>query len=178
MERADKSRRIARHFFESFDLSNAKLLHCFISIEKFKEVDTSPVIDALWATAPKIQIAVPRVNLDTGVMESLIYTPESGLIENSWGIHEPESENAVNPEAIDVVLVPGLAFDRTGHRVGYGKGFYDRFLKTCKKDCAKIGLSYFEPVNKIEDVHDGDMTVGFCVTPDGVFTPEKRRRED
>ena len=63
-----------------------------------------------------------------------------------------------------MVLVPGVCFDRDGHRVGYGKGFYDRFLKTCRPDCVKIGLSFFEPVEKIDDVHNGDIALDFLVS--------------
>ena len=65
-----------------------------------------------------------------------------------------------------LVLVPGVCFDQTGHRVGYGKGFYDRFLKTCRPGCLKVGLSYFEPVDPIDDVHDGDVRLDFIVTPE------------
>jgi len=68
------------------------------------------------------------------------------------------------------VLVPLLCFDRRGHRVGYGRGYYDRFLARCRHDCKKIGLSFFEPLAEIDDVHEGDVELNYCVTPDGVIT--------
>ena len=80
-------------------------------------------------------------------------------------------------KSIDMVLVPGLCFDGDGHRVGYGKGFYDRFLKTCRPDCIKIGLSYFEPVESIDDVHEGDVRLDF-VSHAGSCVAATRRHGD
>ncbi len=177
-ERAEKSSVIALHFFECVDLSKIKILHCFIPIEKFNEVDTLIILRALRENSPKTRIAVPRINFETRELESLICTYETKLIENAWEIREPAGGELVEPEEIDMVLVPGLAFDQVGHRVGYGKGFYDRFLKTCRNDCVKIGFSYFDPVEEIADVHEGDTALSACITPDGIFTAETRRQED
>ncbi|MGB7210508.1 MAG: 5-formyltetrahydrofolate cyclo-ligase [Pyrinomonadaceae bacterium] len=179
-ERAEKSSVIALHFFECIDLSKTKLLHCFIPIERLNEVDTSIIHHALRENSPKTRIAVPRINFETRELESLICTSETKLIENAWGIREPVDAELVDPADIDVVLVPGLAFDRVGHRVGYGKGFYDRFLKTCRNDCVKIGLSYFGAVDEIDDIHEGDIALDLCITPDGAFATEtpRRRKED
>lgn len=177
-ERAEKSRRIAQNFFERFDLSDTELLHCFIPIEKFNEVDTSPIIQALWTTAAEIAIAVPRVNFTTGEMESIIYTAKSELIRNPWAIREPVGGKSIEAAIIDMVLVPTLVFDRAGHRVGYGKGFYDRFLKKCVQDCVKIGLSYFEPIDKITNIHHGDIALDCCITPEGIFNADTRRSGD
>jgi 5-formyltetrahydrofolate cyclo-ligase len=70
---------------------------------------------------------------------------------------------------INVVFMPLLAFDKKGNRVGYGKGFYDNFLKQCHKDTIKVGLSFFEAENQIEDLHDNDIPLNFCVTPTQVY---------
>ena len=177
-ERAKKSRDIARLFFECVDLSKINLLHCFIPIEKFNEVDTSAILRSIRENSSKTVIAVPRVNFETAELESTICTSDTELIANEWGIREPSSGELIEPITINMVLVPGLAFDRSGHRVGYGKGFYDRFLKRCRPDCIKIGLSFFEPVDEIEDVHEGDVELNSCITPEGVFTAGTRRHGD
>lgn len=70
---------------------------------------------------------------------------------------------------LDAVLVPLIAFDARGFRVGYGKGFYDRFLKTCRADCLKIGLSLFPPVEKIADTADFDVKLDACATPEKIW---------
>ena len=69
----------------------------------------------------------------------------------------------------DLIIVPLLAVDAQGHRVGYGKGFYDRFLSKCRPDCLKVGLNYFEPDERIVDVGEHDIKLDACVTPTEVF---------
>ncbi|MEP7148088.1 MAG: 5-formyltetrahydrofolate cyclo-ligase [Acidobacteriota bacterium] len=164
-DRSAKSEAISDAFFESFDLVGVKYLHSFLPIEKFNEVDSRRIVEKVWSKYPNIQIVVPRVDFETSEITSLKFTAETGLVKNVWEIDEPTHDEFVAPEMIDMVLVPGLCFDLDGHRVGYGKGFYDRFLKTCRLDCVKIGLSYFEPVDKIDDAHDGDVQLDFVITP-------------
>ncbi|MBV9241520.1 MAG: 5-formyltetrahydrofolate cyclo-ligase, partial [Acidobacteria bacterium] len=93
----------------------------------------------------------------------------SDLVENKWGIREPDGEQTASPDEFDIVLVPLLAFDSFGHRVGYGKGYYDRFLSLCRPDCLKIGLCAFAAETKIEDIHPGDIKLDLCLTPDEGF---------
>lgn len=177
-ERAEKSGRIAQHFFESANLSKAALLHCFIPIDRFNEVDAWRIILPIWTTEPRLRVAVPRLSRATGEIESIVVTAKTELVENKWGIREPADGETIGHQTIDAVIVPGITFDRAGHRVGYGKGLYDRFLRTCRDDCDKIGVSYFEPVNAISDIYDGDTALGHVITPDGIFTAETRRKED
>jgi len=168
-ERDKKSLAIAGLFFQNTDLSNTRFLHCFIAIQKFNEIDTSIIFERLWVEYPYITTVVPRVNFATGEMENLIFGPETETVRNAWDIHEPTHNEYVLTREIDIVLVPGLAFDRGYHRVGYGKGFYDRFLAKCRPDCLKVGLSYFSPIEKISDAWDGDIRLNRCITPEGIF---------
>jgi 5-formyltetrahydrofolate cyclo-ligase len=168
-ERAEKSRRIAELFFANTDLSRIKLLHTFIPLENRNEVDTSLIIHEVWSRSPRIEVAVPRVNFKTGEVESLGYNAEIELIENAWGLREPGGGELVDPRTIDLALVPLLCFDERGHRVGYGKGFYDKFLRNCRPDCLKVGLSFFAAVDRIDDVHEGDILLDRCVTPERVY---------
>lgn len=168
-DRVKLSGAIADRFFSECELSAVTLLHCFLSIDKFNEIDTTPVFQRLWNEFPHIETAVPRVDRATGKMLHLKFTPETELIQNVWGIREPAHENYFESEQFDVVIVPLLCFDTTGHRVGYGKGFYDRFLTECRPECRKIGLSYFEPVEEIADVGEFDVRLDAVITPDDVF---------
>ncbi len=68
-----------------------------------------------------------------------------------------------------MVFVPLLAFDEKGHRVGYGKGFYDKFLSECKPEVLKIGLSFFESETLISDVLTTDIQLDLCVTPSKIY---------
>jgi 5-formyltetrahydrofolate cyclo-ligase len=167
-ERTARSRRIAEQFFKNVDLGGALTIHCFIPIEKFNEIDTMPIFERLWREFPRIQTVVPRVDPESGEMRSLKFASETELVKNAWEIYEPAHHESVEPGEIDMVLVPLLCIDSQGHRVGYGKGFYDRFLSKCSGGCFKIGLSYFAPVDAIEDVHPGDVSLDLCVTLEGV----------
>lgn len=167
-----KSSLIARRFFENFDLSAVEFLHCFVAVEKLSEVDTNLIFQKIWRCFPHVETVVPRVNYRTGELEHLKFTPASKVVKSNWGIDEPEGNEFVESEKIDLVLVPLLCFDQNGFRVGYGKGFYDKFLKNCRVDCLKIGLSYFEPITKIEDVSEFDVRLDFCVMPERVVNCE------
>lgn len=177
-ERRAKSESISDLFFRKFDLSKIRFLHCFLPIEKFKEIDTKLIFERVWREFPQIETLVPRVDFETNEIENLKYARETALTQNAWQIHEPLHDEKVETEKIDLVLVPLLCFDTRGFRVGYGKGFYDKFLKNCRADCLKIGLSYFEPVAEIEDAQAFDVKIDFCVTPERVFKNGKRKMEN
>lgn len=175
-QRTDKSDSIFRLFFAAADLGSVKILHCFIPIEKFNEIDTWPIFRQIWREYPGIKTVVPRVTALTGKMEAVSLRHDTDLTLNSWGILEPILPDAVGARSIDMVLVPALCFDRRGFRVGYGKGFYDRFLAECRENIVKIGLSYFEPIEEILDVGDHDVKLDRCITPDGIFIASTTKR--
>ena len=148
-----------------------KLLHSFIANRARHEVDTKRIRQILQTDFPGIQWVAPRMIPGTKRMETYVWTDETELITNRHGIEEPNPQTSqpVDSQAIDAVLVPLLAFDRQGHRVGYGGGYYDRFLTQCRVDTLKIGLSIFEPVQEIEDVNEWDVKLDICVTPDRTY---------
>ena len=168
-ERRRWSRMIADNFLAGFDLSTVSKLHTFIPIDKFNEVDTMLIVRHVWAEFPHIRTYAPRINAETGNLESVAFAGGTELTETAWGIHEPAPDDIAADSDIDLVITPGLAFDTNMHRVGYGKGFYDRFLTNCRADCQKVGVSFFQPVERIDDIHDGDVQLDFCVTPAAVF---------
>lgn len=143
-------------------------LHVFLPIQSQNEVNTWFLIRKLWQDFPLVQLVTSVSDFSTGTMTHYSLTPETPLILNGYGIPEPGSAHSrkVATAELDSVLVPLLIFDRQGHRVGYGKGFYDRFLAHCRPDCLKIGLSLFEPVDSIDDVVQTDIPLDWGVTPD------------
>lgn len=163
------SGKISKRFFSNFDLTRTNFLHCFLPIEKFNEIDTRFIFRRIWRDFPSIETLAPRVDFQTNEIENLKFAPEIELVRNAWAIDEPTGGETVETKKIDVVLVPLLAFDARGFRVGYGRGFYDRFLKNCRADCLKIGLSYFAPVEEISDAENFDVKLNFCVTPHEVI---------
>ena len=154
-----------QNFFSTIDLSFAKVLHTFLPILSKKEVDTWLIIDRIRREYPHIRISIPKVNGKTGELENFYFEGLHQLATNEWGIQEPKQGIPTELEKIDLVLVPLLAFDQSGHRVGYGKGYYDKFLIKCRLDCKKIGLSLFTAEDEIADTNNSDIALDQCITP-------------
>ncbi len=143
-------------------------VHCFLSAERQREVDTWPIIRRLWAILT-VRVLAPRCVPSGNELSHHVLTPATPLENNRWGIPEPVDGQECPASIIDWVLVPLLAFDRRGHRVGYGKGFYDRFLAGCRPDTRKVGLSLFAPVAEIDNINPQDVPLDAVVTPERVW---------
>ncbi|WP_317168009.1 5-formyltetrahydrofolate cyclo-ligase [Blattabacterium cuenoti] len=102
-------------------------------------------------------------------MENCFFDEKTFLRVNQYGILEPRKKNIIPPDLIEVIFIPLLVFDNKGYRVGYGKGFYDRFIRLCKNNVIKIGLSFFSPVKKIEPLHKNDLILDIGITVKKVF---------
>jgi len=94
-----------------------------------------------------------------------VWDKQTLIEQNSWGIPEPLGGVRVDEQEIDLVFVPLLVFDEMGYRVGYGKGYYDRFLSKCRSDIQKVGLSFFEPIAQISDRDAYDIPLTAGITP-------------
>jgi 5-formyltetrahydrofolate cyclo-ligase len=158
---------IVHNFFSSLDIKSIAVLHTFLPIEKQKEVNTWQIIDRMNKDFPAIKISVPRINNQLSIIENFYYEGKDQLEKNTWGILEPKQGIPTPLEKIDTVLVPLLGFDKKGNRVGYGRGFYDKFLATTS--AKKIGLSFFEPVKSIEGMSAQDIPLDLVVYPEGVI---------
>lgn len=163
------SQRIAARFFAEVSLTGVNRLHTFIPIRRFNEVDTSLIYRRLWRDFPSIATYAPRIDATRTRLDTVRLTERTALTENKWGIREPVGEDSITPDQLDLVLVPLLCFDHLGNRLGYGQGFYDRMLAECRPDCVKVGLSYFSPIGKIPEIHEGDVRLDVSVTPDELF---------
>jgi len=141
--------------------------HLFLSIETKKEINTEYLLQVL--AGKDKNIILSKSDFKSGEMAHFLLTDNTKLRVNGYGIPEPEGGIQVSEAQLDVVFVPLLAFDENGNRVGYGKGFYDRFLQQCKTDVIKIGLSFFEAESTIEDVNSQDMALDFCITPHKIY---------
>jgi 5-formyltetrahydrofolate cyclo-ligase len=164
-----RNRLIFENFFNTFNLEEIEIVHTFLPITKSREIDTWHIIKEISQKMPHIQILITKTIIETLEMENLILTEQTILKENQWGIPEPESGEQVHEHGIDLVITPLLTFDKKGNRVGYGKGFYDRFFKKCRPDAVKVGLSLEPPIESIDDVNEFDVKMDFCITPDKVY---------
>lgn len=155
--------------FQKIDLPFLSLVLSFYPIEQHKEVNTFLLTDFLQFQNPGLQIAYPKTDFHKNEMQAIVCESDEVFEMNQYHIAEPTSCEIADPQTIDLVLVPLLAFDKKGYRVGYGKGFYDRFLTATRPDCIKLGFSYFEPLELIDDAADFDVPLDFCITPQKAY---------
>ena len=170
-EIARRSARLAEQLFAHFPVAEWRWLHVFLPLNAKNEPDTWPLIRRIWAERLPMRLAAPVVQPNGLSLRHYELTPTTPLLTSRWGIPEPAAVPAaeVAPTAFDAVLVPLLACDATGHRVGYGKGFYDRFLAQCRPNCHFIGLQVLDegPVPAIADALPTDIRLTACLTPGG-----------
>lgn len=162
----DKSMQIANQLLK-LDIWDCVYYHLFLSIAHQKEIDTEQILHILFARSK--EVVVSKTNFDAGTLSHYLLTENTKLQVNSYGIPEPTNGLKVPENQIEVVFVPLLAFDTKGNRVGYGKGFYDRFLSQCATTTLKIGLSFFEAHQEILDVSAYDVPLDISVTPNTIY---------
>ena len=142
--------------------------HIFLPIIEQKEVDTEVILHML--AGKDKEIIVSKSDFESRKMTNFLLTDATKIKINDYNIPEPIDGIEIPTSKIEVVFVPLLGFDKKGNRVGYGKGFYDRFLSECNPETIKIGLSFFDSEELIEDVFENDVKLDYCVTPNTVFS--------
>ena len=155
--------------FAFISLNNIELVHIFYPMTGKQEFNSLLLKEKLLELKPQIKFVLPKITAENK-LTNILWDDETPLANNRWGITEPEHGTEIASEKIDMVIVPLLAFDQQGNRVGYGKGFYDRFFTTCRADVRKIGVSYFEPEETFEDLNRYDVPLDHCVTPQKIWS--------
>lgn len=154
-----------------FPLRQIAWMHVFQSMDNSNEVRTGPFVDYLRVKHPRIKIAVPIVDPVLGALRHAYIHDEVEMVKNKWGIPEPKMPvEFVQPLMMDMVLVPLLGFDMKGYRIGYGKGYYDRFLNLLRPKCLTIGVGY-ECCKVAEGlpIEAHDVPLDFVVTESAVY---------
>jgi 5-formyltetrahydrofolate cyclo-ligase len=172
-EVARRSALLSAQLFAQFPVNAWRWLHVFLPLARKNEPDTWAIIRRIWAELPGVRLAAPVVQADGISLKHYELTPTTALAANRWGIPEPVADPAteIAPAQLDAVLVPLLACDQQGQRVGYGGGFYDRFLAQCRPDALFIGLNILDdvPVPALADVLPTDVPLHALLTPGGVW---------
>ena len=161
----EMSSKIFANFIQNFSVSEGQNVHVFLSIEKFKEVNTQFFIDYFKERGAKI--FVPKMVKNKLIAVEL--EEEKSLVKNTFGILEPVS---LMNECSDfhLIIAPLLYVDADGNRVGYGKGYYDAFFSSINEGAVKIGVGFFPPNEKVEDVSETDVPLDYLITPDSILS--------
>lgn len=141
--------------------------HIFLPIDQKKEVNTEFILHILQGRDKSV--IIPKVNFKTFELEHYLLQENTEIAVSNYGIPEPISGITIAPDQIEVVFVPLLAYDTFGNRIGYGKGFYDRFLAQCPPKAIFVGLSLFPSEEKIEP-SPKDIPLHYCVSPSQVYS--------
>lgn len=147
----------------ALDISDVQNIHIFLTLQKFKEIDTQPIID--FFRSKNKQIIVSKSDFTNNTLSHFILEKDTQIELNKYGIPEPVNAKQIAETELDLVFVPLLISDENHFRVGYGKGFYDRFLSNCRTNCKKIGLNFFKPITKIYDINQFDVALDDVIYP-------------
>lgn len=161
-----RSHKLEENLFNHFNWSG-KTIATFLSIKAKKEIDTFSINECLEVNN---KLLASQSDFSSNTMQFMDYHTTDQLQINKWGIPEPLDGNIIDPKAIDIMLTPLLGFDERGYRVGYGKGFYDRYADQLRPDCILVGLSLFDPIPLLTDINQFDKPLDYCLTPDRVYT--------
>ena len=147
---------------------NPKVVHCYLPINNKQEIDTKLIFQYCWEN--NIETVVPVSDFKDNTMTYVFYNNNSQLFNNKYGIPEPIKPIINENKEIELIITPLIVFDKTGDRVGFGKGFYDRFFSKCNVKTKKVGISLFEPIDEIEDKNEHDISLDYVVNPRKTFT--------
>ena len=164
--RAEKSRRISQYLIQNDKFKTAHTVMLFLSLAH--EVDTTQIILQCWQQEKTV--VVPKVSWQQRHMIPVeINSLETGISMGAAGLRNPTTGVPMPLEDIDLVVAPGLAFDRNGNRLGRGGAYYDRFLASPKLHAAICSLAFSEQIVEAVPMDGHDRSVQFIVTDEGLI---------
>lgn len=155
--------------FQTAALPFLESLLSYWPIEENNEPNTHLFTEFLKFRNPELKICYPVSDFASLTMHAMATDIDTPFEKKALNIYEPDEGVIVPAGDIDIVFVPLLTFDESGYRIGYGKGFYDKYLAGCREDCIKAGFSYFEPISSIDDRNDFDVPLDLCITPQNLY---------
>lgn len=162
-----KSARIIERLKQQPEYQDAEKLHCYVSMQKRHEVNTIPFIKELLDQDKKL--AVPVTDFQKNVLHSRYITRFEDLQENKWGVLEPVAGEIAKPGEFDLVIVPMVGGDYNKNRIGYGKGFYDRFLSESGGAAVAVGLLFEDCLVESIPIEEFDIPMDKLITEERVI---------
>lgn len=167
---------IINKLIESNEYLNSKVVMGYMDFRK--EVMTERILKDAFNKGKKV--AIPRISKINGHQKGIIAyeIKEIGdqIERGTFGVMEPKNDCniEINPEHIDLVIVPGVAFDKYGYRIGFGAGYYDMFLKNIRHDCVKIGLAFEMQIIEDLPIENHDIPVDIIITEKQIIIPDRK----
>lgn len=155
--------------FQTVDLPFLHSVLSYWPIEENNEPNTHHITEFLRFRNPEIKVAYPIADFSNTSMKAVAVDIDTAFTKQELNIYEPQEGEPIGAADLDMVIVPLLIADKKGYRVGYGKGFYDKYMAGCRADCIKMGFCYFEPLEAISDVNQFDVPLDICITPQNVY---------
>jgi 5-formyltetrahydrofolate cyclo-ligase len=170
----ERSERLAERLGGVAAFSRARAVALFWPMEERREVDLRPVFRSLRGRG--VRVAFPRAVPETGNLQFAFVEDEGRMVDGFSGLREPSADAPVAAAGdLDVVVVPALAIDPRGHRIGYGSGYYDRALPAFVPPAVAIGVAFdFQLVAEVPNT-EGDVPVGTIVTDVRVLERESEK---
>ena len=150
---------------EQVEYVEARTIHSYVSMNKRREVETRELIKEMLSKGTEVVVSIS--DLEEGTLTHVQLTSYQDLEKNKWGVLEPTGGQEVSPESLQLVIVPMVAADEHCNRIGYGEGFYDRFLS--KVHCPKIGLIFEQNVVEQLPTEDFDIALDKVITEERVI---------
>lgn len=155
--------------FQTVDLPFVESILSYWPIEENNEPNTHLFTEFMKFRNPELRVCYPVADFDHLTMIAVATDIDTPFEKKNLNIHEPAGGSVVAAANLEMIFVPLLVFDEKGYRVGYGKGFYDKYLADCPVDCIKVGFSYFDPISAVDDRNDFDVPLDLCITPKSVY---------
>ena len=165
VERESYTYQIAGFLYNHHIWKNAHTIG--ITVSRDFEIETKRIIERAWEEGKNI--VIPKCDPRTNQMEFYMYRPNTVLESVYNGLKEPvpDKEQKVGSGKIDVMVVPGLVFSRTGYRIGFGGGYYDRYLASFEGK--KLSLAFTMQIRDDIPVEEFDIPVDYLITEQGVI---------
>ena len=167
-ERANRSTQVCQQAIQIIKDSPIKICHIFMYMDSFAEVNTDPIFNFLVSSKEHTAVT-SKCDFSKKILTHFVCESTTTFDINKYGIKEPVNGLSIEEKEIDLVFVPLISFDRQGNRIGYGGGFYDKFLSQCSEDCLKIGLATSPPLDLIPYTESHDIKLDYCLTHYGRY---------
>ena len=154
--------------FQSLHLEIPDMVMNYSPIEALNEYNPVLIEEHCFFKNPATTLVYPVIDAVHNSLKAIAVKEDTFFELNEYDIEEPINGKETAPEAIGLMIVPLLTFNEAGYRVGYGKGYYDKFIQQCRPEMLKIGFSFFD-AEIIDDINSFDKAMDFCITPDRIY---------